>query len=102
MGSGVLWGDCLMAQCYYCLADSKVLSEKVNASGDLKILQLDCGHTINVAVLQGLSHFSTQELQTRLRYNKRLAKMRNISKVTRESVASFIPVLEAELKDRRA
>jgi hypothetical protein len=91
-----------LVQCYYCLKDAKALSEKVNASGDLKVLQLDCGHTINVAVIQKLSHFSTSELQKRLRYNKGLAKMRNISKVTRESVVSFIPVLEAELADRRA
>jgi hypothetical protein len=86
----------------FCCSSAKVVSEKVSDSGEMKTLTLSCGHTINVAVLQSLSHFSTSELQTRLRYNKRLAKMRNISKVTRESVASFIPVLEAELKDRRA
>jgi hypothetical protein len=91
-----------MAQCYYCSNEAKVLSEKVNTSGDLKTLQLDCGHTITVAVIQRLSHFSTSELKTRLRYNKGLAKRHNISKATRESVASFIPLLEAELKDRRA
>lgn len=89
--------------CYYCPSGTKernVLSETVNDSKDMKTLKLDCGHTITTAIIQDLSHFSTSELKTRLRYNKRMVKLKNISKAYRESAAKFIPTLEAELKDR--
>jgi hypothetical protein len=88
--------------CPNCAVTKKVVSEVVVSNGELKTLSFECGHSDTVAVIQGLSHFSTSELKARLRYNKGLAKMRNISKATRESVASFIPLLEAELADRRA
>jgi hypothetical protein len=91
-----------VSQCYYCGKDTKVLSEKVNDSHDMKTLQLNCGHTITVAVIQSLSRYSTSELKARLRYNKKMVKLRNISKAYRESAEQFILMLEAELKDRGA
>jgi hypothetical protein len=91
-----------MAQCFYCSSEANVLSERVNASGDLKTLKLDCGHTVTVAVILSLSRFSTSELKSKLSYEKRLLKMRNIGKLARDGAEKYIVALEAELKDRRA
>jgi hypothetical protein len=66
----------------------------------LKTVTLDCGHTFSVAVILSLSRFSTVELKNKLNYQKRLAKMKNLSKLTRECAERYIVELEAELKGR--
>ena len=91
-----------MVQCIYCSKDSKVLLETLNASGDLKTVTLDCGHTFGVAVIVVLSSLSLYELKRRLLESKRRVAMRNSCKSTRESARNYIPLLEAELKSRRA
>jgi hypothetical protein len=91
-----------VAQCFYCSAEAEVLSERVNASGDLKTLELSCGHRNTVAIIQSLSRFSTAELKKKISDTKQLAKLRNISKATHEAAVAYLAQLEAELADRRA
>lgn len=92
-------GQCV-GHCFDCGAETTIVSEKPNVAGDMKTLTFGCGHTLSVGVVLSLSHLSTKELKTRLRYNQRMVKLKNICRTYRDSAAEFIPKLEAELKDR--